>query len=231
MYKNCIDKDPGVNTSVSTGCPRSVNRLALHRTEASFLMGLLSKLASSSSHVEKDWKCMGMWSVEHTTMACKTRGTEALTCRSQLMCYIFLAYNAFRFPFSYMLARNMNADRLTAIFWDIMPSLKLVGFRITFTCMDGASVNRSFSNFITRHNPPIARNLTSLNDTLSCFMGISHVVKKNSLYSSGIQPFHKRKTSPLLAMHNGHIFRMHSCGLKKTTILGGIDVSLWVTFI
>ena len=181
MYKNCIDKDPGVNTPLIHWMSKECERTGTAKEGGIIFYEMVIQAGVQFQPCGEGLKMYGYVECGPYNNGMQDKGNKDtdMPLATYVLQFVFLAYNAFRFPFSYMLTRNMNADKLTAIFWDIMTSLKLAGFRITFTCMDGASVNRSFLNIITRHNPPIARNLTSLNDTLSCIMDISHVVEKN----------------------------------------------------
>lgn len=67
----------------------------------------------------------------------KSIGTHVL----QLLC---LGLNGFRFPFSYFLTESIQAFEIYALFfWKAISILYTYGFKVLFTCMDGAQANRS----------------------------------------------------------------------------------------
>ena len=84
--------------------------------------------------------------------------------------FVFLAYNGFRFPLCYMLTKCLTAGQLISLFWDLLNQLKSAGFYASYTCMDGAAINRTFVNLICGHTVPVARSIVYLNRNLMCIM-------------------------------------------------------------
>ena len=116
-----------------------------------------------------------------------TRKIPGIELATSVLQFVFLSYNGFRFPFSYMLTNALITGQLTALFWKIVNTLTSCEFKIDFICMDGASVNRAFINSIVNQPLSIATNITScIPSKIACIMDFSHVVKKirNSIEAS-----------------------------------------------
>lgn len=112
----------------------------------------------------------------------KILGTHAL----QL---VFLGVTGFRFPFAHFITDGVQATELYPIFWQAVDRLQMYGFKVIYTCMDGAQSNRTFIKY----------NIGSQKSTFKCpspcslgemvfMMDVSHVIKKirNNLQKSGI---------------------------------------------
>ena len=131
----------------------------------------------------------------HNGLSNCLNGGNGLQIATTVLQFVFLAFNGFRFPFSYVLCSGISTGELTSLLWDIINTLKYLGFKIHYICMDGASINRSLVNQITLPGTAKAPNITTLCSSISCIMDFSHVVKKirNNIYSSGTQSFHNRQ--------------------------------------
>jgi hypothetical protein len=65
---------------------------------------------------------------------------------SHILQFIFLGYDGFRFPFAFYPTAGVTAPELNILFWRAIQMLELFHFCVDYTCMDGASCNRSFMN-------------------------------------------------------------------------------------
>ena len=95
---------------------------------------------------------------------------ETLKIATNVLQFLFLSYNGFRFPFAYFLTNSVTCGHLTAIFWDIINRLNAAGFFISYVCMDGAATNSSFINKMCIGTSSVATNIAYPNAKLYCIM-------------------------------------------------------------
>jgi len=92
---------------------------------------------------------------------------------------LFLGLNGFRFPFAHFVTKGIQASEVYGLFWKAIRLLYTYGFKVLYTCMDGAQCNRTFLHVCLGDNP------TSFLSSNPCYnfpvvfiMDISHVLKK-----------------------------------------------------
>lgn len=116
---------------------------------------------------------------------------------------LFLGLSGFRFPFAHFVTTGIHASELYSIFWKAVQHLFTYGFRILYTCMDGAVCNRSFMHMCVGENLDVKYNFISKSPTTTqriiFLMDISHVLKKirNNILKSGINDGNNRFTRNL----------------------------------
>lgn len=209
-YKNTIDKKPGVNMEMIKWMWKECER-----TQTPKQGGLIFDEMHIQPGIQMERHGDGLKMFGYVDYGQYNNGLNEATHVGQgiqlgttILQFVFLAYNAFRFPFSYMVSGGLTTGQVITLFWDIVNKLQTSGFTIDFVCMDGASVNRSFINLICDCLGSQATNIVSLDPKyISCIMDFSHVVKKirNSLYASGLQPHHTKEIiTPLGPIHWKH---------------------------
>ncbi|XP_052237193.1 uncharacterized protein LOC127848653 [Dreissena polymorpha] len=101
---------------------------------------------------------------------------------------LFLGLNGFRFPFAHFVTKGIQASELYGLFWKAIRLLYTYGFKVLYTCMDGAQCNRTFLHVCLGDNPAsfISSN-PCYNFPVVFIMDISHVLKKirNNILKSG----------------------------------------------
>lgn len=107
---------------------------------------------------------------------------------------LFLGVTGFRFPFAHFITSQIQASELYSLFWKSVQCLFSFGFKVIYTCMDGAVCNRSFLHICVGENKNfdynfISKSPTTLHDDIF-IMDISHVLKKirNNIIKSGHGP-------------------------------------------
>ena len=65
---------------------------------------------------------------------------------------LFLGVTGFRFPFAHFVTDNVQASELYGMFWKAVKILWTYGFKVLFTCMDGAVCNHSLMHSCVRSN-------------------------------------------------------------------------------
>ena len=196
MYKNSLDKSPGMNFSMCQWLHQECERTGTEKQG-----GILFDEMTVQPGVQLDRSGDGLKLFGYVDIGENNNGIdiaskgEAFRLATTVLQFVFLAFNGLRFPFAYMLNNGLITGQLTTIFWDAVNMLQSFDFKIMFVCMDGASVNRSFINMICDNSTYIAHNITTVDSKIACIMDFSHAVKKirNSLYSSGNSENHKRK--------------------------------------
>ena len=194
-YKNSVDKSPGINMSMCRWLYEECERTGTPKEG-----GVLFDEMHIQPGVQVERYGEGLKLFGYVDFGPNNNGIDSackdnqFTLATTILQFVFLAFNGLRFPFAYVLNRGLIAGQLTSLFWDIVRTLHDCDFHISFVCMDGASVNRAFINIISSGCEPIARNIVTLNESISCIMDFSHVMKKirNSFSSSGNSPSHKR---------------------------------------
>ena len=183
MIKNSIDKKPGVNMDMIKWMCESCERSKTSKQggsifdEMSIQPGI--QLEGASDGGMSMTGCVDCGSSNNGIPEANNEACD-IQIATYVLQFVFLAYNGFRFPFSYMLTKGIITGELTTLFWDIVNTLGTCGFQIDFVCMDGASVNRAFLNAISDPITSLATNITSYNfKKIACIMDFSHVIKKN----------------------------------------------------
>lgn len=126
----------------------------------------------------------------------KELGTHALQ-------ILFLGITGFRFPIAHFISDGVQAPELYPIFWQAVDKLKLYGFTVAYTCMDGAQSNRSFMKAnIGKQTKTFASASPCTFGNVIFMMDFSHVVKKirNNIIKSGIS----KKSTRTLTLVSGH---------------------------
>ncbi|XP_070573166.1 uncharacterized protein [Ptychodera flava] len=112
---------------------------------------------------------------------------------------VYLADNGFRFPICHYPTKEATCPEITNIFWKAVSVLSDWGFQVHYTCMDGASHNRSFINVHFDGSPRdeafTMANLYNPAQKIVFLMDPSHIFKKirNNLLKSGKAKFHVRQ--------------------------------------
>ena len=117
--------------------------------------------------------------------------------------FMFHGITGFRFLVAHYPTNQANGPQIYSIFWDVVQALESWGFHIIYTCLDGASNNRTFINI---HFPSPSTDMSIINpfSTLCPLVFLadpSHLIKKirNNILSSGCEKWHTR-----LLEVNGH---------------------------
>ena len=180
LYKNTVDKEPGVSHRMIQWMAKEFER----SEESKEGGGVFDEMhIHSGLEMDRDGDGLKMFGYvdygEGNNGIAKSLSTGGVELATTVLQFVFLSFKGFRFPFSYMLSTGLSAGHLTAIFGDIVNTLKMYDFNVHFVCMDGASINRSFINSIMT-NPAIsiASNLCDITQYISCVMDFSHVIKK-----------------------------------------------------
>ena len=188
MIKNSIAKEPGISMDMIRWMHQECER-----TQAPKQGGIIFDEMSIQSGIQLEPQGEGLRMTGYVDYGPGQNGIQeanksiGIHLASSVLQFIFLSYNGFRFPFSYMLTSGFITGQLTSLFWDIINTLSSCDFTIDFVCKDGAAVNRAFINSIVNQPMSVARNITSLiPNKICCIMDFSHVVKKirNSLEAS-----------------------------------------------
>lgn len=117
---------------------------------------------------------------------------------------LFLGVTGFRFPFAHFITDNIQASELYGLFWRAVKILWTFGFKVLYTCMDGAVCNRSFMHICVGGNSYKDYKFISTSPCTSLpvvfMMDVSHVLKKirNNVIKSGISA----KCTRLLTLPN-----------------------------
>ena len=196
MYKNSIDKSPGINFSMCQWLSKECERTGTPKQGGILFDEMHVQPGVQLERYGEGLKMFGYVDFGENNNGIDTASkNEHFHLATTVLQFVFLAFNGLRFPFSYMLSNGLIAGHLTSIFLDAVNILQSFDFHISFVCMDGASVNRAFLNMICDPGTYLAQNITTIDSTIACIMDFSHVVKKirNSLYSSGNESTHKRK--------------------------------------
>ena len=197
-YKNSINKEPGVNQGLLSWLSKECGRKGTKK-EGGIIFDEMH--LQPGVHMEPSGDGLKMFGF--VDFGAYNNGIHIfhwggdLNIATTVLQFVFLAYDGFRFPFPYFLTDGVSAGHLTHIFWDIVNRLKTAGFLVSFICMDGAAMNRSFINRLCGATLPVAINIAFLEAKLACIMDFSHVVKKlrNSIYASGIDNCKRQLTS------------------------------------
>ena len=201
MYKNGFDKNPGINHNMIQWMYEECDRTGTEKEG-----GLIFDEMNIQPGVQLEPQGEGLRMFGYVDFGRYNNGLQQTTSQGKplqlatcVLQFVFLAYNGFRFPFCYVLANGLCTAQLVSLFWDIVNTLKSYDFRITYICMDGAAINRSFINEISDTTTALAKNICTLSSQIACIMDFSHAVKKirNSISSSGQQAYHTRNlTTP-----------------------------------
>ena len=207
LYKNSINKNPGINEDMMTWMYHECDR-----TNTPKIGGVVFDEMAIQSGIQLQPKGAGLevigvvdFGEDGEGIHKQQKSSDKIQLATTALQFVFLGLNGFRFPFAYMLNKGLTCGQLCTIFWDIISTLQTYDFTISFTCMDGASTNRSFVNMICDSSSYLAKNISSARDaSIACIMDYSHVIKKirNSLYASGKSERHKRQVQHKL----GHIY-------------------------
>jgi hypothetical protein len=102
---------------------------------------------------------------------------------------LFVGINGFRFPIAHFVTDNVLASQLYGLFWRAIYLLSSYGFKVLYTCMDGAQCNRRLMHCCLGKNPKIFKtpSVCTANEIIF-MMDISHVLKKirNNIIKSGL---------------------------------------------
>ena len=198
LYKNTINKDPGVNHDMLTWLYTECERTGTPKQG-----GLIFDEMNIQPNVQFEPHGEGLrmfggvdFGEQESGINNVLREEEGLNLNvaTSILQFVFLALNGLRFPVAYIVNNGITAGEIASLFWHLVNTMKTYGFNISYVCMDGASINRAFLNMICREQTFLARNITALKGHIACIMDCSHVIKKlrNSLYSSGPEPYQRR---------------------------------------
>lgn len=135
------------------------------------------------------------------------KGKKEKQLGTHILQFMFLGITGFRFPFAHFVTTNIQSYDIHTLFWDAVDHLQMYGFRVVYTCMDGAQSNRTFMNINLGKYPTtmISKNPTDPTKPIVFMMDISHVLKKvrNNVLKSGLLKTSTRN----LTLANDHVIQ------------------------
>lgn len=129
------------------------------------------------------------------------KGSKNKIMGTHVLQLLFYGLNGFRFPFAHFVTDNIQASEVYALFWKAVYILFTFGFKVIYTCMDGAQANRICLHTCLGKGPTqFIRPSPCTSQSVVFMMDISHVLKKirNNIMKSGIQ----NKSTRLLTLPN-----------------------------
>ena len=112
----------------------------------------------------------------------RTIGTHALQ-------FVFLGLSGFRFPIAHFVSDGIQPSELDPLFWEGVDKLRMFGFNVLYTCMDGAQSNRTFMHInVGVDSKTFSTPSPCSFDHMIFMMDCKHVTKKirNNILKSGI---------------------------------------------
>jgi len=210
IYRNKIKQEPGINSENIEWMFNEANKQQLN--EESRQGGIVFDEMAIPCDLQIDKKgdvvelCGLVEKGEESDVCTVLRsGKTDKKLGTHVLQFLFLSVTGFRFPFAHFITDQITASELYSIFWKSVQLLWSFGFKVVFTCMDGAVANRSFMHqCMEKYN--IANNVfKTLNPVMAgeviFIMDFSHVMKKirNNILKSGINQTHKK----LLTLQKG----------------------------
>ena len=93
----------------------------------------------------------------------------------------------FAFPFAHFMTNGIQASELCGLFYKAVYVLYLFGFKVIFTCMDGAQANRTFMHICLGDKQKIFKAPNPCTSTDIIFlMDYSHLMKIRNILKSGL---------------------------------------------
>lgn len=197
MYKNKLKQDPGFDHSMFEWMLDEAKRRDI--PEDGMVGGLIFDEMSIQSDIQINKngdivELAGFTDIGVEGDLCHTlrKGKPDKQLGTHVLQLLFLSITGFRFPFAHFITDNVQASELYGLFWKAVELLWTYGFKVLYTCMDGAVCNRSFMHICVGDNSYLNYKFLSLNPCISqqviFMMDVSHVLKKirNNTMKSGI---------------------------------------------
>lgn len=208
MYKNAIKQNPGFEENTFEWMFNEANRLNIPEKER--YGGIIFDEMSIQCDIEIDKQgnvveLSGFtdYGSEGDTCHALRTGTMEKSLGKYVLQLLFLGLNGFRFPFAHFITNGVQASEIYGLFWKAVYLLYSYGFKVLFTCMDGAQSNRSFMHICLGNTPTsyISRSPCTSYDIIF-LMDISHVIKKvrNNILNSGVT----QKSTRLLTLPSSY---------------------------
>lgn len=214
LYKNKIKQEPGFDQSMFQWMLQEANRTGMPED------GMLGAVIFDEMAIQSDLQIskkgeivelVGFTDLGNEGDLCHTlrKGSSEQKLGTYILQLLFLGLSGFRFPFAHFVTDGIQASELYGIFWKAVQYLWTYGFKVVYTCMDGAVCNRSFMHICVGENSHLQYNFVSANPTTSqsviFTMDVSHVLKKirNNIMKSGLSP----KCTRNLMLQNGHFIQ------------------------
>jgi len=194
LYKNSLKQDPGFDNSVFQWMHEESNRLGMN--EDARIGGIIFDEMSIQQDIELQknggvLEMSGFTELGAEGDLCQSlkKGSKDRIMGSHVLQMLFLGLNGFRFPFAHFVTDTIQASQIYGLFWKAVYLLYGYGFKVLYTCMDGAQSNRNFLHVCLGEKPELYTTpspFTSL--PMTFIMDISHVLKKvrNNIMKSGI---------------------------------------------
>lgn len=207
MYKNAIKQDPGFDPSIFQWMHEEADRRGMGESDR--LGGIIFDEMSIQQdiQIEKDGHVLELTGLtnlgtEGDLYNKLRKGSTAKYVGSHVLQLLFLGFNGFRFPFAYFLTESIQASEMYDLLWRAVSNLYMYGFKVLFTCMDGAQANRSFMHSCVNDKATFLAESPCTTTPVSFMMDISHVIKKirNNILKSGIHS----KSTRLLTLPSDH---------------------------
>ena len=196
LYKNSINKEPGVNHDMLIWLYKETERTETPK-EGGFIFDemTIQPNIKFQPHGEGLRMFGGVdFGPDQSGIHNVLRNDEGVNLATCILQFVYLAINWFRFPIAYIVNNGITAGEIVSLFWHLVNTMKTYWFNVSYVCMDGAAINRAFLNMICEQGTFLAKNITTLKKHIACIMDCSHVIKKlrNSLYAYWCESYHRR---------------------------------------
>lgn len=207
LYRNALKQDPGFDPKALEWMHEEANRLGLSSNDR--LGGVIfdEMTIQQDIQLEKNGSVLeftGFTDLGREGDMCNQlrKGAVKSTMGTHILQLLFLGINGFRFPFAFFITDTVQASEIYSLFWKAVAELYTYGFKVLFTCMDGAQANRTFMHICVGKEPKIFSTPSPCTShPVILMMDFSHVMKKirNNLIQSGIH----EKCTRLLTLPTG----------------------------
>ena len=210
MYKNRLKQDPGFDDSIFEWMFMEAQRRNI--PDDGMIGGIIfdEMAVQSDVQISKNGdvvELVGFTDLGEEGDLCHSlrKGNCNKTLGNHVLQLLFLGITGFRFPFAHFVTDNVQASELYGLFWKAVKALWTYGFKVLYTCMDGAVCNWSLMHICVGENSYKDYKFKSLSPCTSIpvifMMDISHVLKKirNNIMKSGISA----KCTRTLTLPNG----------------------------
>ena len=197
MYKNKLKQEPGFDDNVFEWMLTEAKRRNI--PEDGMIGGVIfdEMAVQSDVQISKNGdvvEVVGFTDLGAEGDLCNAlrKGSCNRTLGNHVLQLLFLGVTGFRFPFAHFVTSSVQASELYGLFWKAVKILWTYGFRVLYTCMDGAVCNRSLMHICIGDNSYKCYKFLSPSpctpDPVIFMMDISHVLKKirNNVLKSGI---------------------------------------------
>lgn len=197
LYKNKLKQEPGFDNKVFEWMLSEAKRRNI--PDDGMIGGIIFDEMAVQSDIQLS-KCgdvveiVGFTDIGEEGDLCHSlrKGNLNKNMGTHVLQLLFLGITGFRFPFAHFITDNIQASELYGLFWKAVKFLWTYGFKVLYTCMDGAVCNRSFMHICVGPNSYTNYKFISPSPCTSqpviFMMDVSHVLKKirNNIIKSGI---------------------------------------------